>query len=259
MTAETSTATTRPQCGATASVNCPVPAPTSMTTERSSRPRRRSSATSAAAPACIFASYRPAWPGSRVSRPALATSSNSQPGSAPRDTVLMAAVSPKPAARRYAREMVLAQHAAALEMLGSQAVRSPRRERLIAERERACGVAFPASVVASFALDGAEQLFHDNSNEDDLVALEELGDPEETRHGYLQVALENQAVVAFYVRLDEGEDPPVYDNNDEFLEEQLDRVEWQLVSVSFTNFMFDMVCINRLRARQRDLYLQATA
>src|SRR3954463_11311097 len=54
--------------------------------------------------------------------------------------------------------MELAPPAAALEMLGSHAVRSPQRERLIAERERACGVAFPASVVAWFALDGAERL-----------------------------------------------------------------------------------------------------
>src|SRR3954465_15245581 len=102
--------------------------------------------------------------------------------------------------------MVPARHGAALEMLGSQAVRSPHRERLIAERERACGVAFPASVVAWFALEGPERRFPANGTEDHLVALAELGDPEETRHGYLQVALENQAVVAFYVRLDEGED-----------------------------------------------------
>jgi hypothetical protein len=151
--------------------------------------------------------------------------------------------------------MVPARHGAALDMLGSQAVRSPQRERLIAERERACGVAFPASVVAWFALDGAEQLFHDNSNEDRLVALEELGDPDETRHGYLQVAIENQAVVAFYVRLDEGEDPPVYDNNDQF-DEPLDEISWNRISETFTNFIYDMVAMARLGAARSGLWFE---
>jgi len=144
-------------------------------------------------------------------------------------------------------------------MLGVSPIRSPARERAIAERERLCGVKFPAAVVEWFALADAERLFHENSNEDDLVTLAELGDPEETRQGYLRVAIENQAVVAFYVRLDEGDDPPVYDNNDEFLEPQLDRIDWQLLSVSYTNFIFDMVCVHRLRAYPRKLYLEATA
>src|SRR4051794_10022023 len=149
-------------------------------------------------------------------------------------------------------------HHTTLEMLGVSAERSPERERLIAGRERDCDAAFPAAVVEWFALQDAHELFHDNSNQDRLEALEELGDPRETRQGYLRVALENQAVVAFYVRLDEGDDPPVYDNNDEFLEEQLDRIAWNRVSVSFSNFVFDMVCIGRLHAHRHELYLNAT-
>jgi hypothetical protein len=89
-----------------------------------------------------------------------------------------------------AGEPLAARHVAHDGSLADASIRSPQRERLIAERERACGVAFPASVVAWFALDGAERLFHDNSNEDRLLAREELGDPDETRHGSLQVAID---------------------------------------------------------------------
>jgi hypothetical protein len=139
-------------------------------------------------------------------------------------------------------------HGPALEMLGVTPERSPARERLIARRERACGVAFPAAVVEWFGLDDAHRLFEDNSNQDRLEELDELGDPAETRQGYLRVAWENQGVVAFYVRLDEGDDPPVYDNNDEFGQEDLAQVSWNPVSVSFSNFVFDMVSIGRLHA-----------
>ena len=149
-------------------------------------------------------------------------------------------------------------HGAALEMLGIAAGRSPQRERALAERERHNGVPFPAAVVEWFSLEDGDRLFHDNSNQDRLEALEQLGDPDETRQGYLRVAIENQGVVAFYVRLDEGDDPPVYDNNDEFLEEQLDRISWNRVSACFSNFVFDMLCIGRLQAYRRDLYVRAT-
>ena len=119
-------------------------------------------------------------------------------------------------------------HRAALEMLGVPARRSPERARLIAEREQLCGVTFPPAVVEWFALEDSHRLFHDNSNEDRLEALEELGDPAETRQGYLCVGIENQGVVAFYVRLDEGDDPPTYDNNDEFGRSRSTAIAWNL-------------------------------
>jgi hypothetical protein len=147
-------------------------------------------------------------------------------------------------------------HRTALEMLGAEPRPSPERLRLIAERERACGVPFPPSVVEWFALEDAAALFHDNSNHDRLEPLESLGDPAETRQGYLCVAVENQGVVAFYVRLDEGDDPPVYDNNDEFHQEDLSRIAWNRLWDSFSNFVFDMVSIGRLHAFGRDLWLE---
>jgi hypothetical protein len=142
-------------------------------------------------------------------------------------------------------------------MLGVEPRPSPERQRLIAERERARGVAFPSSVVEWFALEDAADVFHDNSNHDSLVPLAQLGDPAEVRQGYLRVALENQAVVAFYVRLDEGDDSPVYDNNDEFLQEDLSRIAWNRLSVSFSTFVFDMVAVGRLHAHSRRLVMSA--
>jgi hypothetical protein len=124
-------------------------------------------------------------------------------------------------------------HRAALELLGVSPAIAPERQRLIAERERACGVAFPPAVVEWFALEPAHDRFE---------PLEQLGDADDTRQGRLRVALENQ--VAYYVRLDEGDDPPVYD-------------EGELLSLSFSNFVFDMVCKGRLGGRSRGLFLSA--
>ena len=81
-----------------------------------------------------------------------------------------------------------------------------------------------------------------------LESLEELGLPEETRQGYLRVATEAQAVVGWYVRLDESDDPPVYDNNDQWDEEDLGNVDWQQDSASFTNFIFDTIATLHLTA-----------
>ena len=149
-------------------------------------------------------------------------------------------------------------HRAALEMLGVPARRSPERARLIAEREALCGVTFPPAVVEWFALEDGDRLFHDYSNHDRLEALEQLGDPAETRQGYLRVGIENQGVVAFYVRVDEGDDPPTYDNNDEFGEERLDRIQWNFLSASFSNFIFDAVCIGRLHAVRHQTFFTVT-
>jgi Transposase IS66 family len=134
----------------------------------------------------------------------------------------------------------LTYHQPVLGLLGVEPVLPFDRLAVIEERERVCGVRFPASVREWFAVQGAEALFHDNTNEDDLEKLEELGDSAETRQGYLRVATENQSVVAWYVRLDEGDDPPVYHNNDEW-NEDLSKTNWQESSVTFTNFIFDMI------------------
>src|SRR5207245_6624042 len=58
--------------------------------------------------------------------------------------------------------------------------------------------------------------------------------------GYVRGATENQSVVDWYVRLNEGEDPPVYDNNDEW-NEDLSKTTWRSLSETFSSFIFDMI------------------
>ena len=71
------------------------------------------------------------------------------------------------------------------------------------------------------------------------------------------VAIENQGVVAWYVRLDGSKDPPVLDNNDEW-EGDLSEIHWNMVSRTFTNFIFDMVSIGRFPAWRAQGRLIAT-
>src|SRR6266568_5157836 len=110
-------------------------------------------------------------------------------------------------------------HQAILDLLNISVVPSLDRLATIEERERLCRARLPASVRERFAIETAESLFYENSNQDELTKLAELGVPAEAAQGYLRVATENQSVVAWYVRLNEGEDPPVYDNNDEWNED----------------------------------------
>jgi hypothetical protein len=99
-------------------------------------------------------------------------------------------------------------HKAVFELLGRDAVVSENRLAAIEERERVCGARFPESVREWFVIEDAEYLFWENTNEDDLPNVRELGEPTEVAQGYLRVATENQAVIAWYVRLDQGDTPP---------------------------------------------------
>lgn len=114
---------------------------------------------------------------------------------------------------------------------------SVKRLSLIEQREKICKVKFPESVKEFFSIENAENLFHDHTNEDNLVPVEELGDPQETSQGYLKVAYENQAVVGWYIRLNEGPDPAVYDNNDQW-GEPLSKIKWVKCTNSFSEFIY---------------------
>src|SRR5262245_30494683 len=126
---------------------------------------------------------------------------------------------------------------------------------IIEERERACGVRFPASVREWFAIESAEKLFYENTNQDHLEKLSDLGNPKEIAQGYLRVATENQGVVAWYVRLDEGDDPAVYHNYDE-LNEDLSKTT-QLDAKTFTNFIFDMISSEHFHGWYKGMRLSA--
>ena len=152
----------------------------------------------------------------------------------------------------------LVYHQATFRRLGIVPVASADQQAFIAERERVCGIRFPASVTEWMGLRGVETLFYEKTNNDFLPfagngpewsRIFPLGDPDQIRQGYLCVASENQGVVIFYVRLDEGDDPPVYHDNggaegyDEADEgaQSLAEISWQRVSDTYSGFIYQMV------------------
>jgi len=147
-------------------------------------------------------------------------------------------------------------HQQILNLLGVHLDMPPSRAAIIEQRELACGVRFPASVREWFAIEAAENVFYQETNQDHLQGLADLGNPKETAQGYLKVATENQAVVAWYVRLAEGDDPPVYDNNDEW-NEDLSKTNWRIHSKTFTNFIFDTISSNHFQGWYSGMYLSA--
>jgi hypothetical protein len=148
-------------------------------------------------------------------------------------------------------------HQATIELLDAEPSLSEDAVRIIDAREQACGADFPASVKEWFSVEGAKRMFDHTGNH--LESLEELGRPEETRQGYLRVATEIQAVVGWYVRPDQSDDPPVYHNNDQWYEDDLSKVDWQPNSASFTNFIFDTIAAAQFDGWLRGCYLVATA
>lgn len=135
---------------------------------------------------------------------------------------------------------MLKYHQKVFDKLNIEPILSPERMELIEKRENICKVKFPASIKEWFSIQHAEKIFHDNSNSDNLVPLEKLGNPDEASQGYLQVAYENQAVVAWYVQLNNNDDPSVYDNNDEF-GKNLAEVDWHKVADSFSSFIYKIL------------------
>jgi hypothetical protein len=143
-----------------------------------------------------------------------------------------------------------------LDLLGMHLDTPPRLLVIIDQREAACATRFPASVREWFSIESADALFHENTNEDHLQELTELGDPQEAAQGYLKVATENQGVVAWYIRLGDGDDPPVYDNNDEW-NDDLSKTGWRKNSKTFTNFIFDMIATHHFHGWYSGMRLSA--
>jgi hypothetical protein len=151
---------------------------------------------------------------------------------------------------------LLEYHQSIFDLLGVTGVVSEDRLAIIWERESQCGTVFPASVREWFAIEGAESIFYDNSNQDHLTKLQDLGVPVETSQGYLRVATENQAVVGWYVRLNEGENPPVYDNSNEW-NDDLSRTNWYTNANTFSNFIFDVISTHHFGGRYTGMQLFA--
>lgn len=60
------------------------------------------------------------------------------------------------------------------------------------------------------------------------------------KQGYLCIVSENQSVVFLYVRLDEGEAPPVYHDDGQTVDDEdlpLADVAWERVSDTYSNLI----------------------
>jgi hypothetical protein len=148
-------------------------------------------------------------------------------------------------------------HKQILNLLGIELDMLASRVALIEERERACGVRFPASVREWFAIESAEGLFYRKTNNDHLEELANLGDPRDLAQGYLKIATENQGVVIWYVRLGEGDDPPVYLVVDDYADYDDLAKTTQLESTTFTNFIFDMMSFHHFGGWLSYMHLSA--
>lgn len=170
-------------------------------------------------------------------------------------------------------DTTLAHHRALFAMLDVAPVVSGPFAAILAEREQALGVRFPASVVEFLRLRGAFGLFESNSDEDSLIGgvynaddrtrLRALGTPRDVGHGHLRVAISREGFLTWYVRLDGSDDPPVdfvhseEDCEDDEAGEPI--LTWRPFAASFSAFVFDRMTRRRFRAPDHELTMEAVA
>lgn len=160
---------------------------------------------------------------------------------------------------------ILKYHHAIFDLMGIEPVISPAAQAIIAEREKLCGITFPASVKEYFSLEGAAEIFENQASPDYLVQLKELGNPEEVAEGYLKVAYENQGAVVWFVRLNGSDDPPVFHDNNEYFAtlgltgktQKFSEIDWQFNSATFTEFIYEMFSFHHFTGYYTGLRLAA--
>ncbi len=148
--------------------------------------------------------------------------------------------------------MALDFHQSTFDLLGIHPCISAERVAAIAVRERLCGCSFPKAIRELYSVVDVEDHFGSNW----LTNYAKLGVPNEVSQGYMRVAIENQGVVGWFVKLDGTDDPPVYHNNDNW-DTDFSTVNWVLCSKTFTNFIFDMASWERFDGFSSGLYLRA--
>jgi hypothetical protein len=149
------------------------------------------------------------------------------------------------------RAKTLRFHAATFELIGKKPGGSRRALDLLKQRERQCGIGFPAAV-REWYLAGGPGLGMDigcGETADEMVALRELGKPlanwyamgtaDLVAAGLLVVMHENQGVCTWTVKLDGSDDPPVVVEVDSSAKAaSLSRIRWQRCAESFSTFMY---------------------
>jgi hypothetical protein len=153
--------------------------------------------------------------------------------------------------KQVTRAKALRFHAATFARIGKQPRRSRRALELWKQRERQCGVAFPAAV-REWYLAGGPGLGRSigcGRTADQMVALRDLGRPlanwyamgnaDFVAAGLLIVMHENQGVCTWAVKLDGSDDPPVVVEVDSSARAaRLSAIRWQRCAASFSAFMY---------------------
>ncbi len=143
-------------------------------------------------------------------------------------------------------------HQAVCELMGIEPAFSAKNLEILQQRQQTLAMRFPASVAELLSLQGfCEALFEyaecypgHSAETDEWRMLEKFGDPDDVRQGHLHVLTDREGIVGFYLRPDEGEDPPVYSDNAE-PHDDLSQVPWDLKSGSFSAFIFEIVAWGR--------------
>jgi len=130
-------------------------------------------------------------------------------------------------------------HQQSLARLGVEHVVDEAAMRALNARAGALDITLPASFVEWYGMRDGLQLLRLNSNADDPIGIERLGEPFEWRwdrkidwlqEGLLLFMFENQAVCVWALRLDAGDDPPVVVARDPDL-------EWRPCAERFSTFV----------------------
>lgn len=191
------------------------------------------------------------------------------PGTEACSTRLRELLASRKSAQRAARlpgPALLRFHQDLCDLMGVEPATSARNVEILEERQRVLGVRFPAAVVELLSLQGINEPFHEYSGESYLAAsaeedewamLESFGRPDDVRQGYLHVLTDREGIVGLYVRLDEGEDPPVYNNSDQWFED-LSEVSWTAIAGAFSTGMFELVAHDRFAEHRGGFELSTT-
>jgi hypothetical protein len=142
----------------------------------------------------------------------------------------------------------LVYHSDVCELLGIEVAVSEQNLQILKRREAELGFSLPASVKELLSIQGMYTEFYNATARSSLTgwdgdewnSLERVGNSSDIQEGYLHVAGGGDGVGAWYVRLDEGADPPVY-YNDDSCAETLAEIPWRIAAGSFSAFAFEGV------------------
>ena len=130
-------------------------------------------------------------------------------------------------------------HQEALRRLGVEYAPDPAAMRALAARAESLGITLPASFVEWYGMRGGIELLKRNSNCDNPLPIERLGDrfewrwdeaPDCVAEGRLIFMFENQGVSVWALGLSGEDDPPVFVARDPDL-------EWRICAETFSTFV----------------------